>query len=74
MIDPQDFRRERYNNLEMVVERMPVDFRGRGYENYSPEQLKVIAELQKEAELKVLLILDVLLFGVAVILWWGAWQ
>lgn len=73
MIKPEDFRRERYNNLEMIVETLPVDYRGKEYGAYSPEQLRVIAEVQREAELRILLIFDVIVWFFALIFWWGIW-
>jgi hypothetical protein len=73
MIDPDDFRVEPEADLSHIIDSMPVDYKKGGWASYTPEQLRLYSEAKRDEELRVLFILDIVLSGLTLIFFMGAY-
>lgn len=51
-----------------------TDFRNKPFSKYTPEQIKVMAMINKDEETRKWLILTVILWILALISWYGIWK
>lgn len=72
-IKPDSFRDHEPADLSHIIDDMPTDYRTGEWTGYTPKQLHDYAETRRNELLEMLFIIDVVLGGLTLIFFWGAW-